>query len=76
MSVTAYSILCQSTALSNTPVQTYDSSEPLPWDNMIVSSQNASGLPLIVDYYLGDILQFVHTWTYDASDNVTSLTIS
>lgn len=77
MSVTLYSTACSNSIAKNyEQAMNFSSMEPYPWDSMIVSSSDADGNPLIVNFYLGTTLQFIRTWTYDASGNVTSLTIS
>lgn len=77
MSVTLYSNSCGSGLLTNyESTMNFSPSEPIYWDSMIVASQNADGLPLVVDFYNGTQLVFTRTWTYDTDGNVTSLTIS
>jgi hypothetical protein len=77
MSVTLYSEACANGVLGGyESVMNYSPSEPYFWDSMIVATSNTDGLPLVVNFYNGDKLAFVRTWTYDSDGNVTSLTIS
>lgn len=75
MSVTIFST-CGGIQNSYTPVIVYSGSEPLAWDSYTVVSQDANGNPLITDFYLGSILQFVRTRTYNSQSKITSETIS
>lgn len=75
MSVTTYS-KCGGLMGSYVQSMTFTPYEPYPWDYLQVASQDANGNPLVVNFYLGDSLQFVRTYTYDADSNITSLTIT
>jgi hypothetical protein len=50
--------------------------QPLPWDTMIVSSEDLNGNPLISEYYLGDIFQFKVTKTFNAESVCMSIVVS
>ena len=48
---------------------------PMPWDQMLVTSEDANGNSLITEYYLGSIFQFKVTKTFNAQDVCTSILV-
>lgn len=54
---------------------TYTSEYPLPYTR-VVYTYNSSGNIIKIEFYDGNILQFVHTFVYDSNGNVISKTIT
>ena len=50
--------------------------QPLPWDTMTVTSEDANGNPLVAEYYLGTIFQFKVVKTFNAENICMSIVIS